>query len=214
MLLPISAVIHELRKIPRAMWNDSDPAKPPIIRLSETPEAAATGFTPVFDDEGFVTPASPQWEEAVSSVGRHVTLDLAGSGHGGPAGIDALAWYSSFHSYRERWGIYVPLSSLPIIDSLFLSHLPMSRPDRWRLAWDVLIAHETVHFAVDYAVAWFELLYHAPIRRAFYDRMSSNRLREKGSRLPATQDRFAGAGTDARNSPRKPPADSFLSLVA
>jgi hypothetical protein len=36
------------------------------------------------------------------------------------------------------------------------------------------MAHEIVHFAVDYAVAWFELLHHVPIRRAFSDRMYSD----------------------------------------
>jgi hypothetical protein len=60
------------------------------------------------------------------------------------------------------------------MDSLFLLHLPLPRPERWRLAWEVLMAHETVHFAVDYACAWFELLYHTPVRRVFSDRMGSD----------------------------------------
>ena len=174
MILPISAVIQELRKIPRATWPGSDPAKPPIIRPRGPPEVSSAGCAPAFDDTGFVSPDSPIWEEAVSSVGRQVTSSGDGQTDSRPVGIDAVAWYASFHSNSERWGIYVPLSSLPILDSLYLSHLPLSRPERWRLAWDVLMAHEIVHFAVDYACAWFELLYHAPIRRALSDRMESD----------------------------------------
>ena len=128
----------------------------------------------MFDDAGFPQIQPTEWTEAVNRVGRIVSPGREGAGAHYPAGIDALAWYASFHCHSERWGIYVPLSSLPIMDSLYLSHLPLPRPDRWRLAWEVLMAHEVVHFAVDYACAWFELLYHAPVRRAFADRMGSD----------------------------------------
>jgi len=176
--LPISAVIQEVRRIGRATWLGSDPAAPPIIRPRDSLEPTSGGYTPVFDDSGFASPASSRWEEAISSVGRQLTSGEDERSDSRPAGahfgIDALAWYASFHSNLEDWGIYVPLSSLPILDTLYLSHLPLSRSERWRLAWDVLMAHEIVHFAVDYACAWFELLYHVPIRRAFSDRMRSD----------------------------------------
>jgi hypothetical protein len=173
-ILPISCVIQQVQKIPRATWNGSDPTKPPIIRSREPPEISAGGFRLAFDDAGFIPPTSSKWDEALSAIGRHVKASADVESHLTPAGVDALAWYSSFHSSRERWGIYIPLSSLPIIDALYFSNLPVARSERWRLAWDVLMAHEIVHFAIDYAVAWFELLHHAPIRRAFSDRMNSN----------------------------------------
>lgn len=174
MILPVSAVVQEIRRISRATWIESDPTKPPIIRPRDPPEVGSAGYDSVFDDADFALPDSPQWNEAVNSVGRRVSSGAEGRGDHRPTGIEALAWYASFHSNSERWGIYVPLSSLPIIDSLFLSHLPLPRPERWRLAWEVLMAHETVHFAVEYACAWFELLYHAPVRRAFSDRKGSD----------------------------------------
>jgi len=174
MTLPVSAVIQELRRIPRATWIESDPTKPPIILPRDPPEVGPAGYESVFDDTDFALPDSPQWNEAVNRVGRRVSPGGEGLSYHHPVGIEALAWYASFHGNSERWGIYVPLSSLPIMDSLFLSHLPLPRPERWRLAWEVLMAHETVHFAVDYACAWFELLYHTPVRRAFSDRMGSD----------------------------------------
>ena len=36
------------------------------------------------------------------------------------------------------------------------------------------MSHEIVHFAVDYACAFFEILYHVAIRRAFVDRMETS----------------------------------------
>lgn len=181
MILPISEVIQQVHKIPHATWNGSDPADLPIIRPLGSLEVRSTAYTSVFDDTDFASPTSARWDEAIGSVGRHVTSGGGGRSDRQHGGVDALAWYASFHgnyppfheSSKERWGIYIPLSSLPILDALYLSNLSPSRSERWRLAWDVLTAHEIVHFAVDYACAWFELLYHAPIRRAFSDRMKS-----------------------------------------
>jgi len=171
-ILPVSAIIEELQRIPRAVWT-ANPIIPPIFRSPGTPGTAT--YDAVFDDADFTLPDTPLWNEAVAAVRRRVSPADARppDGHR-EAGTEALAWYASFHSNRDCWGIYIPLSSIPIFDSLFLSHLKISRTDRWRIAWDVLLAHETVHFAVDYACAWFELLHHAPIRRAFADRMGSN----------------------------------------
>lgn len=164
-------IVDELCRIPRAVWTGPDPTRPPVLRPRDTAEFKRVGHSPVFDDTSFVPPASGPWEEARRTITRRVIPDGESFSSAGPVGLDALAWYASFHDAGERWGIYVPLSSLPLMDGLCLSGLPLSRPERWRLAWDVLIAHEIVHFAVDYGCAWFELLYHVPIRRAFSDRM-------------------------------------------
>jgi len=174
MIILFTSIIQELNKIPRATWHGSDPAIHPLIPIRGEPDVRRTRYTPVFDDEDFDPPSSPRWEEAVNSVRRQLSSEERGHSDSLPVGIDALAWYASFHANTERWGIYVPLSSLPILDELCLSQLPLPRSQRWRLAWDLLTAHEIVHFAVDYACAWFELLYHVAIRRAFSDRMNSS----------------------------------------
>jgi hypothetical protein len=86
--------------------------------------------------------------------------------------MEALAWYSSFHNHRDGdWGIYIPLSSLHLFDSLFLSDLALPRRERWRIAWDALLAHEQMHFLVDFGVGWLELLTVAPMRRSLWDRI-------------------------------------------
>lgn len=173
MLIPIDVVIAEVRRIPRATWIMPDPTNPPVHypRTSSSPSRAGHG--PIFDDTGFSAPSSPRWREAVEAVHRRLAPGQDGAVPGGPAGMDAVAWYVSFHSSPDQWGIYVPLSSLPIVDELHFAHLPIPRSERWRLIWDTLLAHESVHFAVDWACAWFELLHHAPLRRALHDRMQT-----------------------------------------
>jgi hypothetical protein len=171
MLRPINAVIAEIDKIPRATWEGSDPTKPPVLCPSTPLNPVPTGHTPVFDDSSFNQPSSPRWVEAVDAVRRRLAGSTGGGVRGQEVGIDVLAWYVSFHSNRNQWGIYVPLSSLPIVDELHFSHLPIPRAERWQIIWNALLAHESVHFAVDRACAWFELLHHAPISRAVRDRM-------------------------------------------
>lgn len=170
--LRMPEIIDELRRIPRATWSDPDPTRHPALPSRRPAEVSFVGPAPMFDDASFEPPMSPQWDEAVTAVSRRFNPDGNESITGSPVGIDALAWYASFHNDPARWGIYIPLSSLPLIDHLQFSKLHLPRPVRWRLVWDLLLAHEIVHFAVDYACAWFELLYRAPIRRALSDRMT------------------------------------------
>jgi hypothetical protein len=174
MLIPIDDVIAEVRKIPGATWITADPARPPVLRPRDAAKLVQATPGPIFDDSGFTPPSSPSWGEAVNAVRRCLAPSTEEAALGGPAGMDAVAWYVSFHGSRDRWGIYIPLSSLPIVDELHFAHLPLPRVERWQLIWAALLAHEAVHFAVDWACAWFELLHHAPLRGAVYDRMQTS----------------------------------------
>jgi len=173
MLIPIDAIIAGVAQIPRATWIGADPTNPPVLRPLLPTGPASAGHAPVFDDSGFAPPSSPRWREAVDAVNRRFASDVEGAAPRGPGGADAVAWYVSFHGSPDQWGIYVPLSSLPILDELYFADLPIPRAERWRLVWEALLAHEAAHFAVDYACAWFELLHHSPLRRAVHDRMQA-----------------------------------------
>ncbi len=174
MLIPIDVIIDGVTKIPRATWIAADPANPPELHPLVPTGPVSAGHAPVFDDSGFAPPSSPRWREAVDAVSRRFAPGAEGVTLGCPAGADAVAWYVSFHGSRDRWGVYVPLSSLPILDELYFVDLPIPRAERWRLIWDALLAHEAAHFAVDCACAWFELLHHSPLRRAVHDRMQAS----------------------------------------
>jgi hypothetical protein len=76
-------------------------------------------------------------------------------------GTDALAWYASFHK-TNYWGIYVPYTGLLKFASNFLGIT--QNPDlAIQLAWDGLLAHESIHFGIDVACAQLEIISNSPI---------------------------------------------------
>lgn len=79
-------------------------------------------------------------------------------------GTDALAWYVSFHRDPQNWGVYIPMSGL----FRFAHYISPNGPGvvGWQgvvnLALRALLAHERIHYAVDYAAGQIELLFNAP----------------------------------------------------
>ena len=132
----------------------------------------------MFDAGQWEVTNSDRWGEEKERTRRAVEGDGPSMGQSGnsQSGIEALAWYVSFHDDQRAWGIYIPLSSLTLMDELYLSELRMERERRFQLAWSILLSHERMHFAVDYACAWFELMLRAPIRREFMERFNSKPL--------------------------------------
>jgi hypothetical protein len=91
--------------------------------------------------------------------------------HPAPLGSDALAWYVSFHfAGSSRWGIFIPVSSLGYFENRVFQGLAAPRARKWQLAYDALLAHEQMHFAVDYACAQWEILMHTPSWASLLDR--------------------------------------------
>jgi len=76
-------------------------------------------------------------------------------------GTDALAWYVSFHK-TNYWGIYIPYTGLLRFASNFLGIT--QNPDlAIQLAWDGLLAHESMHYGIDVACAQLEVISDSPI---------------------------------------------------
>lgn len=92
---------------------------------------------------------------------------------GAARGIDALAWYASFHNRSTDWGIYIPVTSVFHIADRWLNGSRAAL--RWKLeiAFSVLHRHELFHFAADYAVAQWELLLQSPCWAAFASKLAS-----------------------------------------
>ena len=76
-------------------------------------------------------------------------------------GTDALAWYASFHR-TSYWGIYIPYSGLLKYASNFLG-ITQNPNIAIQLAWDGLIAHESIHYGIDVACAQLETISNLPI---------------------------------------------------
>jgi len=83
----------------------------------------------------------------------------------------------SFHyTGGARWGIFIPISSLGYCENRIFRGLSAPRARKWQLAYDALLAHEKIHFAVDYACAQWELLLHAPCWAGLRHRLQGDGL--------------------------------------
>lgn len=92
-------------------------------------------------------------------------------------GTDALAWYVSFHRDTQGWGIYIPVTGLLKFAHFLAPSGPGSRS--WesvvRLAMRGLLAHERMHYGVDYAAGQIELLFNAACYLVAHKALSNGR---------------------------------------
>ena len=74
------------------------------------------------------------------------------------SGIDVLAWYRSFHwDPPEKWGIYIPMSSIYYLARNFDPNVETSKfLHLINRAFKVLVMHECFHYVVDMAAAVLE----------------------------------------------------------
>jgi len=117
----------------------------------------------------------PQFEE-LFEYGAEIDLDLIRDVMGGTAGndiqrsvqvrgVDALAWYVSFHMRGAQWGIYIPLSSIAFMIGRVFSSINAAPEDLLKLAVRSLHQHEMFHFAMDYASSQIEILTKRPCHK-------------------------------------------------
>jgi len=79
-------------------------------------------------------------------------------------GIEALAWYVSFHNSDDEWGIYIPMSSVHYLAGRLFTNDVKSENVKFDLAFNILLKHERFHFLADYAQTQIELLLGEPCR--------------------------------------------------
>ena len=103
------------------------------------------------------------WEEKKQTIDRWLNDTSGGSKNRNQVGIEALAWYVSFHNNQKNWGIYIPISSLNYLNELFeIKVHAHTRLDQ--ISKDLLLYHEQYHFAFDLFVSQIELLTNEPIQ--------------------------------------------------
>jgi hypothetical protein len=76
-------------------------------------------------------------------------------------GLEAIAWYKSFH-YSNYWGIYISYSGLLRFAKKFNKFIN-DEEISIDLAWNALMSHEAIHYAVDVACAKIEAITQQPI---------------------------------------------------
>jgi len=82
-------------------------------------------------------------------------------GDEGTLGTEACAWYASFHK-TNYWGIYIPYTGLLRFASRILG-VTQNPNLAIQLAWDGLLAHESIHYGIDVACAQLEVISNSPI---------------------------------------------------
>lgn len=178
----IDEMRSELSKIPFARWSDPlNPFERPNIfgnsnQLIEKVEGYKNG-DPFFDGEQ--KSDYPDWleEEFLHPMDQAIQ----------ERGIEALAWYVSFHVTQSNWGIFIPISSLVYIEKRYLKSLRRSRYRKWQLAFELLFEHELFHFVTDYACSQWELLVHRPCWSSLTER------RIKAGRYLEVEEKLANA---------------------
>ena len=73
-------------------------------------------------------------------------------------GIEALAWYVSFHNSEDEWGIYIRMTSVHYLANRLFEKEKIIETRKFNLAFNLLLHHERFHFLADYAQTQFELL--------------------------------------------------------
>ena len=172
----LKSLVHAVRSVPGATnipEYEEQSFNPPHIPISKNPRIEPIGKidvinsvtndnwipNPDFLDDTFPRPFTDN-EDALNDAIARCLNKRPLYGEIGEHGTEALAWYVSFHSSRY-WGIYIPYSGLFRFADKFRSSTRAI--EAIQLAWSGLLAHESVHFAVDVACAKMEVLMHSPI---------------------------------------------------
>lgn len=120
--------------------------QPPTINLGD----AKSGFRPIIDCEDKAWSAIKSASDHRPEWGDEVTL-----------GTEACAWYASFHK-TNYWGIYIPYTGLLRFASSIVG-ITQNPNLAIQLAWDGLLAHESMHYGIDVACAQLEIISNSPI---------------------------------------------------
>ena len=163
-MVEIDEIRSELGEIVNAR-GDFDPDRPPHIQLPVADvdtgrrwnRPGTTTVIYVDDPNRTFNDQNPELEAALDRIDQEVH-----SGQGPSTGIDALAWYSSFHNFRREWGIYIPILSLVYIARRWLKRLGIPLERKLQVAFWLVHEHELFHFATDYMVAQWEILLNVP----------------------------------------------------
>ncbi len=151
-------IIERLRQVPNALA--MSPVGPPKKFekkiLQELDPCKAT--VAIYSDNLIDDPET--WFEKKEAIDASV----AGKGGNDVVGLDALAWYVSFHHNQKDWGIYIPVSSIHYLNVVLEIKL-RSEINLDQISKQILEHHERYHFLTDLAVSQFELFIRQPIYR-------------------------------------------------
>ena len=175
----ITLIKSEISDIPGIFWSGEDPFKKPKIKGYEKSRITVSGEkasgSPTIDldlaNRELINDPVPdeRRNEIFDSISSRVNTD----------GMEALAWYSSFHFKSSDWGIFIPVSSLYYLEQRVFRSASRSQERRLQMAFELLLEHELFHFATDYACAQWEIIVRSPL----WSFLTHQRLQKNGCYL-------------------------------
>jgi mRNA-degrading endonuclease RelE of RelBE toxin-antitoxin system len=144
----IERIIHDLSQCLPNAFDTAEPGRPAIRLLPSSRNVISNDRS---GDPADVIVAG-------ESAGIDPSMDIEIEGEISNTGLDALAWYRSFHYGPKDWGIYFREDGLYFVAHRVLGAIPgMDFPYRVQLAFRLLLRHEYFHFLTDLAATFLEL---------------------------------------------------------
>lgn len=163
----VAEIRRVLQKLPHALKDDIPPNPPRFRGVAR--QVTRADLCEIDEGDGHDAPNPRIDVRDLDSLLRDLDESV------GQQGIEALAWYHPFHVSANKWGIYIPVTSVHYgAERWFNRRIRRSR--RASMALEVLLAHEVMHHACEYAVSQFELLLRAPCWAPARERLKQARL--------------------------------------
>ena len=147
----------------QTFWSDTDSeairplsSMDPNPTSAETKESNLTEFEEMFE---FAPEIENEWADGVLGGEKGAEIKRASQ----ILGVDAFAWYVSFHAIGAQWGIYISTTGIRYMFNHVLHNIDVPFNTKLRLAIRAIHQHEIFHFACDYMAGQFELLTGEPI---------------------------------------------------
>ena len=156
--LQINEIIEALESVPNSLANKS--VLPPKFQKKILQNIDPSQTTVAVYSDNLINDHD-KWNDIKGSI----DVSVRGEKSGSLVGFEALAWYVSFHHNQNKWGIYLPVSSIHYLNEVLQirvhSHVNLDQ-----IAKNIFVFHEIYHFLTDLAISQLELLTKHPMYRA------------------------------------------------
>jgi hypothetical protein len=138
-----------------------------LIPLKKISETTRIPFPPIIDPEIEIPQKDEELEKEIKEQG-----------------IEALAWYVSFHQ-SSNWGIYFRIRGVLFLSNLFKTKTNLNNVNqRVKIAFEVLFYHEFFHFLTDLTAATMEMIYKKAIYNDYLEVIEKIKLLEEKGNFP------------------------------
>jgi hypothetical protein len=145
---------HDPASIVHVYHPEQNPEK--LERLADEPSLRDEVDNPISDHPTVIFETPPELTDAdVQNILGSIGADLLRLAQ--VKGIDAYAWYLTFHQRARQFGIYIPAERLVLFALHAFRRLSLPLDVKLKIGFHALLRHELFHFEVDCMAANWEL---------------------------------------------------------